>query len=112
MRAAHYASQQGRGAAFVLAAGRLAFCGGFDLDDPELLAEAAQGPLPVLTGRYRLGDVRHITASSQRAADELDWRARIPLEQGLAELAELDEVSMQLSYWHGQEDEKTEVGES
>ena len=41
MRAASYASEQGRGAAFVLAAGRLAFCGGFDLDDPELLAEAA-----------------------------------------------------------------------
>ena len=41
MRAASYASEQGRGAAFVLAAGRLAFCGGFDLDDPEILAEAA-----------------------------------------------------------------------
>ncbi len=41
MRAAGYASEQGRGAAFVLAAGRLAFCGGFDLDDPEILAEAA-----------------------------------------------------------------------
>src|SRR5688572_776216 len=41
MRAAHFAAEQGRGAAFVLAAGRLAFCGGFDLDDPELLAEAA-----------------------------------------------------------------------
>ena len=27
--------------AFVLAAARLAFCGGFDLDDPEILAEAA-----------------------------------------------------------------------
>src|SRR3954471_14929521 len=41
MRAASYAAQQGRGAAFVLAASRLAFCGGFDLDDPEVLAEAA-----------------------------------------------------------------------
>jgi 2-hydroxychromene-2-carboxylate isomerase len=41
MRAAQYASEHGRGAAFVLAAGRLAFCGGFDLDDPEILAEAA-----------------------------------------------------------------------
>jgi 2-hydroxychromene-2-carboxylate isomerase len=41
MRAATYAAQRGRGAAFVLAAGRLAFCGGFDLDDPEILAEAA-----------------------------------------------------------------------
>ena len=41
MRAASFASEQGRGGAFVLAAGRLAFCGGFDLDDPEILAEAA-----------------------------------------------------------------------
>lgn len=41
MRAASFAAESSRGAAFVLAAGRLAFCGGFDLDDPELLAEAA-----------------------------------------------------------------------
>jgi 2-hydroxychromene-2-carboxylate isomerase len=41
MRAAAYASEVGRGAAFALAATRLAFCGGFDLDDPEVLAEAA-----------------------------------------------------------------------
>src|SRR6478672_5716713 len=41
MRAAALACEHGRGAAFVLAAGRLAFCGGFDLGDPEVLAEAA-----------------------------------------------------------------------
>jgi len=41
MRAAAFAADLGRGGAFVLAAGRLAFCGGFDLDDPEILAEAA-----------------------------------------------------------------------
>ena len=41
MRMASYAADCGRGAAFVLAATRLAFCGGFDLDDPEILAEAA-----------------------------------------------------------------------
>jgi 2-hydroxychromene-2-carboxylate isomerase len=41
MRAAAYAAEQGRGGPFVLAAGRLAFCGGFDLDDPEVLVEAA-----------------------------------------------------------------------
>src|SRR6059058_540455 len=40
MRVAHYASQQGRGGAFVLAATRLAFAGGFDLDDLEILTEA------------------------------------------------------------------------
>ena len=41
MRVASHAAEGGRGAAFVLAATRLAFCGGFDLDDPEILAEAA-----------------------------------------------------------------------
>jgi 2-hydroxychromene-2-carboxylate isomerase len=41
MRVAAHAADCGRGAAFVLAAGRLAFCGGFDLDDPEILFEAA-----------------------------------------------------------------------
>ena len=41
MRVAARAQESGRGAAFVLAATRLAFCGGFDLDDPEILAEAA-----------------------------------------------------------------------
>lgn len=41
MRAASYAIEVGRGGEFVVAAGRLAFCGGFDLDDPEVLMEAA-----------------------------------------------------------------------
>jgi 2-hydroxychromene-2-carboxylate isomerase len=41
MRVAHYAAQEGRGGAFVLAATRLAFAGGFDLDDLEILTEAA-----------------------------------------------------------------------
>ena len=41
MRVAAHAAAAGRGGAFVLAAGRLAFCGGFDLDDPEILFEAA-----------------------------------------------------------------------
>jgi 2-hydroxychromene-2-carboxylate isomerase len=40
-RAAAFACEIGAGAAFALAASRLAFCGGFDLDDPEVLAEAA-----------------------------------------------------------------------
>jgi 2-hydroxychromene-2-carboxylate isomerase len=40
-RAASFACETGAGAAFALAATRLAFCGGFDLEDPETLAEAA-----------------------------------------------------------------------
>jgi 2-hydroxychromene-2-carboxylate isomerase len=41
MRVSSYAAECGRAAAFTLAAGRLAYCGGFDLDDPETIAEAA-----------------------------------------------------------------------
>jgi 2-hydroxychromene-2-carboxylate isomerase len=41
MRVASFAAEQGRAAAFALAAGRLKWCGGFELDDPEVLAEAA-----------------------------------------------------------------------
>jgi 2-hydroxychromene-2-carboxylate isomerase len=40
-RAAHFACEVGAGGEFALAASRLAFCGGFDLEDPETLAEAA-----------------------------------------------------------------------
>jgi 2-hydroxychromene-2-carboxylate isomerase len=60
MRAAHYAASRGRGAEFVLAAGRLAFCGGFDLDDPEILAEAAAAANIGLERCLRAaGDVAH-----------------------------------------------------
>jgi 2-hydroxychromene-2-carboxylate isomerase len=41
MRVAALAAEHGRAAEFVLAASRLAFCGGYDVDDPEILAEAA-----------------------------------------------------------------------
>ena len=41
MRAAVRATQFGFGARFTIAAARLAFCGGFDLAEPEVLAEAA-----------------------------------------------------------------------
>jgi 2-hydroxychromene-2-carboxylate isomerase len=40
MRVAAFAAQQGRATEFVLAATRLAFCGGFDLEDPAVFAEA------------------------------------------------------------------------
>jgi len=41
MRVATFANEQGCGSAFAIAACRLAFCGGFDLQDPDILAEAA-----------------------------------------------------------------------
>ncbi len=52
----------------------------------ELLSEAMAGPKPVVTGGYRLGDVRHVTASSDRAAQELGWRAKIDLASGVHDL--------------------------
>ena len=51
------------------------------------LGAAIGGPPPEVTGEFRLGDVRHITASPHRAAAELGFRARIGLADGLAEFA-------------------------
>jgi dTDP-L-rhamnose 4-epimerase len=51
------------------------------------LAAAHGGPLPVVTGEYRLGDVRHITADSSRLRVELAWRARVPFADGMKEFA-------------------------
>ena len=51
------------------------------------LAEALNGPAPVVTGHYRLGDVRHITARFIAARDELDWRPQVDFAAGMAELA-------------------------
>lgn len=50
------------------------------------LAEVGGGPAPTVTGRARLGDVRHITASHVRARDELGWTAREDFHTCLAEL--------------------------
>jgi dTDP-L-rhamnose 4-epimerase len=52
----------------------------------ELMSRAVGGPPPVTTGRYRLGDVRHITADCSKAARVLGWSSRIRLEDGIAEL--------------------------
>jgi dTDP-L-rhamnose 4-epimerase len=51
------------------------------------LADAYGGPAPEITGEYRLGDVRHITASSERIQRELGWRATVPFSEGVAEFA-------------------------
>jgi dTDP-L-rhamnose 4-epimerase len=50
------------------------------------LADARGGPDPVVTGEYRLGDVRHITASSHLASDRLGWSARVSLTEGVRDL--------------------------
>lgn len=51
------------------------------------LAEALKGPNPVVTGRYRLGDVRHITADSSRLRTEFGWQPTVDFHTGMSELA-------------------------
>ncbi|MBU1589077.1 MAG: NAD-dependent epimerase/dehydratase family protein, partial [Actinobacteria bacterium] len=45
------------------------------------------GPAPVITGEYRLGDVRHITAASVRIMTELGWAPSVDFESGMREFA-------------------------
>jgi dTDP-L-rhamnose 4-epimerase len=48
---------------------------------------AGSGIEPEVTGGYRLGDVRHIVASPERARAELGFSAEVPPEEGLAAFA-------------------------
>jgi dTDP-L-rhamnose 4-epimerase len=52
----------------------------------ELITTAVGGLDPVVTGQYRLGDVRHITADSTRARRLLGWQPRRSLEDGVVDL--------------------------
>ena len=51
------------------------------------LSRELGGRAPVVTGEYRLGEVRHITADCSAAERVLGWRARIDLATGLADLS-------------------------
>ncbi|MFD4506934.1 NAD-dependent epimerase/dehydratase family protein [Streptomyces sp. NPDC058457] len=53
----------------------------------EALAAAGGAPAPRITGEYRIGDVRHVFASAERAALELGWRARTDFLDGVKEFA-------------------------
>jgi len=53
----------------------------------DALARALNGPKPEVTGAYRLGDVRHITADSSRLRTEMSWSPKISFEEGMSELA-------------------------
>lgn len=51
------------------------------------LADAHGGPDPVVTGEYRLGDVRHVTADSRALREELGWRPRVSFAEGMKDFA-------------------------
>ncbi|MGA5301062.1 NAD-dependent epimerase/dehydratase family protein [Nucisporomicrobium flavum] len=57
------------------------------LDMAAALTGAMGGPQPVVTGEFRLGDVRHVVASPRRAEVELGFRAEIELATGMADFA-------------------------
>ncbi|MFI0352977.1 NAD-dependent epimerase/dehydratase family protein [Actinomadura sp. 9N407] len=56
-------------------------------DMAEALADVYGGPAPQVTGGYRLGDVRHIVASPERARRELGYVAEVPFAEGMAGFA-------------------------
>ncbi len=58
-----------------------------------LTATLAPHLTPVVTGRWRLGDVRHVVASPTRAAAALGFRAEVSFEDGMAELARAADVA-------------------
>ena len=52
------------------------------------LADATEGQLtPVVTGEFRLGDVRHVFASPDRAASGLGYAAEVGFAEGMLEFA-------------------------
>jgi dTDP-L-rhamnose 4-epimerase len=50
-------------------------------------AAGPAAPLPVVTGEFRLGDVRHVFASAERAERALGFCAREPFAASIAEFA-------------------------
>ena len=58
------------------------------LDMADALARAFDGaPAPEVTGQWRAGDVRHVVASADLAAERLGFRASEDFEEGMREFA-------------------------
>ncbi|HEV3000342.1 MAG TPA: NAD-dependent epimerase/dehydratase family protein [Solirubrobacteraceae bacterium] len=72
--------------------GALNVCSGTPRTVGDLARELARAagpdaPAPVVTGEFRLGDVRHVFACPERARVELGFAARVPFADGVAEFA-------------------------
>ncbi|HEY3479186.1 MAG TPA: NAD-dependent epimerase/dehydratase family protein, partial [Streptomyces sp.] len=52
-----------------------------------LLSTVTGGPAPRVTGEYRLGDVRHVTASAARIHTELAWTPTVSFAEGVHDFA-------------------------
>ncbi|MGI8412069.1 MAG: NAD-dependent epimerase/dehydratase family protein [Solirubrobacteraceae bacterium] len=71
--------------AFNVASGRPRSVG--EMADALVSASGPAAPPPEITGEFRLGDVRHVFASAQRAERVLGFRAREDFAAGMAEFA-------------------------
>jgi dTDP-L-rhamnose 4-epimerase len=58
-----------------------------DIADALCDSFGTESPTPELTGRFRLGDVRHIFASPNRALNELGFTADVTFGEGMAAFA-------------------------
>jgi dTDP-L-rhamnose 4-epimerase len=77
------ATQPGTFRAFNVASGDVTTIG----ELAAVLSAQSGGPAPITTGEYRLGDVRHITASCERLKAELGWRPSVGFVEGMREFA-------------------------
>jgi len=77
------------GGAYNIASGRPHSVGDMAKAICDAAARPGTGPsvVPEVTGRWRVGDVRHIVASATKAAAGLGFQAQIGFEEGMAELA-------------------------
>jgi dTDP-L-rhamnose 4-epimerase len=57
-------------------------------DVAELIAGLVGGPAPVITGQYRLGDVRAAVADFTTMNRDFGWSPQVDLRQGLEELGD------------------------
>jgi dTDP-L-rhamnose 4-epimerase len=57
------------------------------LDLAQNLAAVNEGPQPEVVGGYRIGDVRHVFASAERARVDLGFVAEVLFEEGVREFA-------------------------
>jgi dTDP-L-rhamnose 4-epimerase len=77
-------AEPGSFAAYNVASGRPVSIG----DVARLVARGAATPVePEVTGRYRLGDVRHVVASAEKARQDLGFVAEVAPEDGLPAFA-------------------------
>lgn len=58
------------------------------------IATAYGAPAPVVTGKFRHGDVRHAWADTRAAEEALDWHAVVDIDAGLGELVAWVEATL------------------